>query len=249
MLDTLREAPARIARGWARTVARVEGTEGQKAQEAETRTSLGLMAQARAAPEMTPEQQIFLSQSEHGMRERLSVLLGIPHRTLAQEREKVAIEAWLTRDAPAPAPAIRPLFGAVPALGLLGGVRLWMILAAGWAVTGGALAVQTALKERIEDQRDAARSDLAQATRERDDWRERAGLYETAVADARATAEQTAQALNQERRRQAVAARRERERQRDVQNILAGSSSSEPPPWDERLRNDQPVQERPGAGD
>lgn len=235
MLDTLREAPARIARGWARTVARVEGTEGQKAQEAETRTSLGLMAQAAAAPEMTPEQQIFLSQSEHGMRERLSVLLGIPHRTLAQEREKVAIEQWLTRDAP-PQPAIRPLFGPTPALGLLGGVRLWMVLAGLWALTGGALAVQTALKERIEDQRDQAR-DLAEANaRAAASWQERAEQYAAAVIDARQAAQQTAEALNAERAARARYAARQRRLEHEIREVLA--NTGDPPAFS--LRNDEP---------
>ena len=105
--------------------------------------------------------------------------------------------------------------------------------------------MQTAIKERIEDQRDAAREDLALAVEQRDAWRERAGQYEAAVAAARETAEATAAALTQERRRQAAAARRERERQRAIQDVL--TRSPEPPAW--RLRDDEPVQEPTGPGD
>lgn len=241
----------RVRRGFERVVLRRRPvTDGHRDTARETGVMLGLMREASTA-ELSPDRQLFLSQSAVGMRARASVLLSIPNRSLVEERELAAINGWLAEEARRnePAPHIVPRSQPAPVLGFLGpvgaiaGVRLWMVLAAGWAVTGGALAVQTALKERIEDQRDMAREDLALAEQQRDAWRARAGEYEAAVAAARQTAEQTAQALNQERRRQAAAARRERERQRNVQDLLARSTQSEPPPWDERLRNDQPVQE------
>ena len=242
----------RVRRGFERTVLRRRPvTDGHRDTARETGVMLHLMREASTGPELTVERQLFLSQSAVGMRARASVLLSIPNRSLVEERELAAINGWLAEEAQRnePAPHIVPRTQPAPALGFLGpvgaiaGVRLWMVLAAGWAVTGGAVAIQTARLNNAKGDLAEARGDVALAQQERDAWRERAGQYAEAVADARETAEMTAQQLNQERRRQAAAARRERERQRNVQDLLARSTQSEPPPWDERLRNDQPVQE------
>lgn len=106
-----------LKRLWARLPwVRAPGTPGQIAQEEETTVSLGLMEAAANAPGgPTDEQRIFLSQSAVGMRNRVGVLLGIPHRTLPQERELHMIQRELARieGRAEPAPVQR--------LGLLGG--------------------------------------------------------------------------------------------------------------------------------
>lgn len=219
--------------------ARPEPTPGQIDQERETRVSLGLMAQAADAAEPTPEQQIFLSQSEHGMRERLSVLLGIPHRSLAQEREKVAIEQWLGRNNPTPEPTqIRGFLGPLAPAGLvLGGVRPWMLWTGAIAAVGVWGAYNDVRAGRLQNERNEARAELERAVAERDGWRERAEQYAAAVTDAREAAQQTAEALAAERRARARAAARERRRQREIQDVLA--NSPEPPAWS--LRDDESV--------
>lgn len=271
MLAQIREAEgqltlawARVRRGWSRTVAQARGYRyaGEQATHAEqlreTEVSLSLMA---TADPNDPDQLRMASDIEHGSENRLAVLLGKPRLTLEEKRERDAIQAALGMrrqafDAPpvivqreaAPAPmGLLGSLGGGPLTGILMSPLTWVAVA--FMVPGAWGMVQTARLNHAKHELTETRDDLAQAVRERNDWHDRASRYAQAVADARETAEQTAQALNQERRRQQAAARRERERNRDVQNILAGSGSADPPPWDERLRNDQPVQERPGSGD
>lgn len=224
-------------------------TPGQIDQERETSVSLGLMAQAASAgANMTSEQQIFLSQSEHGMRERLGVLLSIPHRSLAQEREKRAIEGWLS---PAPVLEATPQtirgFGAFATtaspLMAIGGIRLWMILAAGWALTGGWALIQMGLKERIEDQRDEARRVAAENHEAAERWEERAEHYRQGLVDAADIARAAADQLAVERAAVARREARERRRNREIANVLTGAA--EPPAW--RLRDDEPAAESGSA--
>lgn len=226
------------------------GTQGQQDQARETEVSLGLMAQAAAAgPDMAPEQQIFLSQSEHGMRERLGVLLGIPHRSLAQEREKLAIEGWLGRtnhpEIPDSSSPIRGLLGPVTAL------APWKLWAAGGlaalALGGwGVAIVQSNLKERVEDQRDEARADLAQSERNLVAAREVNDRLAQAVRDADEQSRLTAANLEAERRRSAALRARQMERAREAQDVLA---RNQPPAWDDRLRDLAPGADRDPAAD
>lgn len=214
--DAIFAARERVRGWWLRVFRRrAAGTQGQQDQARETEVSLGLMADAaRAGADMTPEQQIFLSQSEHGMRERLSVLLGIPHRTLAQEREKLAIEGWLApADQTAPNAPIRGFLAPVAAATWF---RPWMILAAGWALTAAFCAVQMGLKERVEDQRDEARADLAQTERALVAARETQARLADAVREADTQTRQTAETIEQERARR-LRAEREARRIRDAQ--------------------------------
>lgn len=249
---TIREfastALTRVRRGWERVVLRRRpATEGHRETARETGVMVGLMREARAAPEPTVDQQIFLSQSAVGMRARAAVLLSIPNRSLIEERELEVIHGWLAEEAARSAPQIVPrerpafaplgLLGTSPVAGLLMSPVVWV--AAAFAIPAAFGAVQTARLNHAKGELRETREDLADAIEQRDDWKERAERYAAAVTDARETAEQTAQALNQERRQRAAAARRERERQRNVQEILANSANSEPPPWDDRLRDDQ----------
>lgn len=234
---------------WAKLTARIqrrpESTPGQIDQERETAVSLGLMAEAAAAGgEMSDEQAIFLSAAKTGMRNRVAVLMGIPHRSLAQERELVMIERELARvegrDEPAAAPAIRSFMPARP--GFLAGLMpmLPYIAAAGLflSVTGwGGTLINGWRADRFEAQRDRARA-IAEHNHEAAlRWRERAEHYRQAVSDAAAVARQAATQLEAERAARARQAERERRRIRELQNVLTGSA--EPPAW--RLRDDEPA--------
>lgn len=214
---------------------RREGTPGQIDQERETAVSLGLMADAKAAgAEMTDEQAIFLSSSMEGMRNRISVLLGVPDRSLAQDRELVMIQRELARlegrsDAPVLVPREEAQTGPKRFLGAVAGLQLWHALAIGWAVTFGLLGVQSArlasakgdLTEALEvaeaNQRAAARWELA------------AEEYREGLVDAANVARQAADALQDEREEQARRAARERRRNREIANVL--TDSPEPPNW------------------
>jgi len=216
---------------------RPPSTEGHTETARETGVTLGIMAQAAAATEPTAEQQIFLGQSEVGLRNRLSVLLGIPNRSLAQEREKIAIEGWLTRgSAPAesvsaPRRFLGPLTAANPLAGVLMSPALWV--AAAFAIPAAGAAIQTArlhhAKADLAEARETAEHN-AQAVRE---WRDR---YTHDMADAIHTAQAAAQALDTERATRARQAAAERRRLRDLQNVLAHSDSA--PEW--RLRDPEP---------
>lgn len=228
-------------KGW--IARRPPSTEGHTETARETGVALGLMAQAADAVEPTPEQQIFLSQAEHGMRERLSMLLGIPHRSLAQEREKLAIEQWLSRKTPEngesvgntggviPRRFLGPLMAANPLAGVLMSPALWV--AAAFAIPAAGAAIQTArlhhAKADLAEARETAEHN-AQAVRE---WRDR---YTHDMADAIHTAQAAAQALDTERATRARQAAAERRRLRDLQNVLAHSDSA--PEW--RLRDPEP---------
>lgn len=221
-------------KGW--ITRRPASTEGHTETARETGVALGLMAQAADAAEPTPEQQIFLSQSEHGMRERLSRLLDIPHRSLAQEREKLAIEGWLARGAtqePVQAPRrfLGPLAAANPLAGVLMSPALWV--AAAFAIPAAGVAIQTArlhhAKHDLAEARETAEHN-AQAAHE---WRAR---YQHDMADAIHTAQAAAQALTNERAIRDRQAAAERRRLRDLQNVLAHSDSA--PEW--RLRDPEP---------
>lgn len=207
--------------------ARPDPTPGQIDQERETRVSLGLMAQAADALEPTPEQQIFLSQSEHGMRERLSVLLGIPHRSLAQEREKVAIEQWLGRNNPAPPPQtqVRGFLGPLAPAGLvLGGVRPWMLWTGAIAAVGVWGAYNDVRAGRLENQRNEARAELEATERSLAEARAIAQEATRAAQDAIQTSRATAATIEAERARRLRAEREARSIRNAMEQARAGNS-------------------------
>ena len=238
---TLRPALARFERGFRRMGAwaldplqrRRRVTEGQEVTAQETRTMLGLMAQANAAGgAMTDEQRLMLIQAAPGMRAREAVLLSIPNRSSVEEnelhmirREMAALEG---RDVQP-----RRLLPALPAVAGIA-VRPWML----WA---GALLISLTWglysdirAGRAELQRDEAER-LAVTNRERAEaWQERAENYRVALIDAAQVARHAADALEAERERQARAAARERRRNREIQDVLSGSPDA--PDW--RLRDD-----------
>ena len=243
----------RVRRGWERVVLRRRpATDGHRETARETGVMVGLMREARAAPEPTVDQQIFLSQSAVGMRARAAVLLSIPNRSLIEERELETINGWLAEEAARSAPPelqprtarfgrfqpqglLAPL-GASPVASLLMSPVVWV--AAAFAIPAAFGAVQTARLNHAKADLRETREDLALAQEQREAWRERAEQYAAAVTYARATAQQTAEALEAERRRVARAAARERRRNAEIAAVLAGG---EPPAWS--LRDDGGVQE------
>lgn len=130
-----------------------------------------------------------------------------------------------------------PVGGAASGLiGMFGGVRLWMVLAGGMALTTGAAAIQTArldhAKHDLTDARDTAIHNAEAAAQ----WQQRANAYATALGDAQHAAQTTAHTLESERAAVARARRREQQRVHDIQSVL---TNGEPPAW--RLRDDPPA--------
>ena len=186
----------------------------------ETQIALSMMA---TAPE---DQTRMASDLEHGAENRLTVLLEKPRLSVAEKRERDAIQAALQArrqsfDVDAPVPAVRGFLGP---MAVAGGVKLWMILAAGWALTGGFALIQMGLKERIEDQRDDARADLAMTERSLEAARETQERLADAVRAADAQTQQTAATIEQERAR-TRAAQREARRIRDAMDQVRDGGS------------------------
>lgn len=201
----------------------------------ERRVSLSMMAGADAA---NPDQQRMASEIEHDAEARLTVLLGKPQLTLEEKRERDAIQTALQQrragfgDAPV---IVARTGGWTPPRFLtpLAGVQLWHVLAVGWAVTFGLLGLQSArvasLKGDVREMAEVAADNQAAAAR----WQERAEEYREGLVDAANVARQAADALQDERERQARAAARERRRNREIANVITGAP--EPPDW--RLRD------------
>lgn len=132
--------------------------------------------------------------------------------------------------------ALGPVGGGVGILGLLGGVRPWMLWSGALASVFAWSGIQTARLNHAKADLNEARDAVETLEQQRDDWKERATQYAQAVTDAREIATQNAQQLEAERRRQARAAETERRRQRELQGVL--TNSGEPPAWS--LRDDEP---------
>lgn len=255
---------ARIRRGYARmwgwavsllTRTRAYRYDGEQAAHAEqlreTEIALSMMASATAEP----EQVRMASEIEDGAENRLAVLLSRPRLTLAEKRERDAIQAALAarRQGFDPIPAPQPLFAARPRLGFLGAIPAmgsWQVWAAVGAFTmaGWGWGIWQSRELRIEraERREAVRvaNENADAARQ---WR---AQYEAAHADVIAAQQQaaaTSQNLEAERRRTRASRRRDQERERAIQNVII---HDEPPPLDSLLRHhgaDEGAQ--PGGGD
>lgn len=227
-----------------RTIPRGYRYEGEKAahedQLRETQVSLSLMASATGE-----EQARMATDIEHGAEERLGVLLNKPRLSIAEKRERDAIQSALAARRQAfDAPVIvqRETPQALPArfLGAVGGIQLWQVLAGVIIVLLGGLGVQTARLENAKANEAEARRVATSNARAAAEWEERAELYSQAVTDAREAARQSAADLERERAARARAAAAERRRQRDIQNVLA--NSPEPPSWSLRDPGSDPSQ-------
>lgn len=200
----------------------------------ETEVSLSLMATADASPEQTR----MATDIEHGMEARLAVLLNTARLSLAEKRERDAIQAALqTRRAAFDAPAaIAPLAAPIASGGLLAragglfaGWRVWALAAAvtlsGWGMNWATGQRLVNAKRDLTD----ARGDLREAVSERDGWKKRYMEAHAQVIAAREQAAATAEAITAERQRVTQAAARERRRQRAIQDVIRGAP--EPPDW------------------
>lgn len=229
---------------FARVVPRAYRFEGEKEahedQLRETEVSLSLMASATGE-----EQARMATDIEHGAEERLTVLLDKPRLSIAEKRERDAIQAALAarRQAFDAGPVLAPREGpTLPArfLGAAAGIQLWQVLAGVILVLLAGLGVQTARLESAKaDLKETQRLATSNA-RAAAEWEERAELYEQALGDAREAARQAAADLERQRAIAARAARAEQRRQRDIQNVLA--NSPEPPAWSLRDPGTDPSQ-------
>ena len=251
---TLAPALARLERGfrrmWGWCWARVNGArayrfDGEEAIHSDNlrqrRVSLSLMAAADAGDQT---QTRMASEIENDAEDRLAVLLSSPRLSLAEKRERDAIQAALAarRQEFGPEPQLvrreqqwRPQ-GFLAATALMGGVRLWMIFGGLAALMGLGAGVQTWRLNHAKADLAEARSVAEQNAHAAAAWRERADEYRQGLVDAANVARQAADALEGERARQARAAARERRRQREIQDILAGGADA--PDW--RLRDTEP---------
>ena len=220
---------------------------------------LGVMADAASSPAMSDEQRIMLSQSLTGMRMRTDVLLRIPNRSLAEERELQMITRETAklegRPQPAPTgfdrmwsqtPAPRPLaaLGAAnPLAAILMSPTTW--LAGAFLVPAAFAGVQTMRLNNAKDDLADVRGQLSEAVAERDQWRADYEEASRAVVEASQQAQQTTETIERERARVAAARRRERELSRDIQERVRNVGAA--PDWS--LRDAGPIPLGPGASD
>ncbi len=234
---TMHPVPARLIRGARRTGAfvwrkvrdplgrRRHVTEGQEVTAQETRTMLGLMADANAAgASMTDEQRLMLIQAAPGMRAREAVLLGIPNRSTVEENELHMIRREMAALEGRPVVQPQRFLPAIPAVAGFA-VRPWML----W---GGALAAvalwggyNDVRAGRAENQRDEARADLE---RVRDDLAVTMTLNQRlsqTVAAAGRDAAETAATFEAERARRLAAEREARRIRNEMERARAGAGS------------------------
>lgn len=100
--------------------------------------------------------------------------------------------------------------------------------------------------DRLEDQRDEARRNLAAAVEERDGWRAAYQREAEAVINAQHQAARTAETLRIERQASRAAVARERRRAREQSQVLTGGP---PPNWDDSLRDAGPLSEPASPSD
>jgi len=242
---TLRPALARLERGfkrlWGRAVALATGArpyrydgeqEAHADQLRETRVSLAMMASADAG---NPDQVRMASDIEDGAEQRLVVLLGKPRLSRAEKHERDAIQAAIsTRRQGFVAPTAPRRFFAAPAALAIGGVRPWMIWTGLVSVLALLLGFQSVRVGSLKVDLREAHEQTQAAEEAAQSWRERSEEYAQAVTDARQVAQQTADALDAERRARQRAAAADRRRQREIQDVLTNSPDA--PSWS--LRDD-----------
>ncbi len=234
---TMHPVPARLIRGARRTGAfvwrkvrdplgrRRHVTEGQEVTAQETRTMLGLMADANAAgASMTDEQRLMLIQAAPGMRAREAVLLGIPNRSTVEENELHMIRREMAALEGRPVVQPQRFLPAIPAVAGFA-VRPWML----W---GGALAAvalwggyNDVRAGRAENQRDEAEANLARAERTLAATTTERDLLADAVASADAQTQRTAETIEAERARRLAAEREARRIRNEMERARAGAGS------------------------
>lgn len=264
---TLHPALARLERGfrrmWGWCVAKAKDplgrrravTEGQQVTAQETGTMLGIMADAAAAgDDMTDEQRLLLIQAAPGMRAREAVLLSIPNRSSVEENELHMIRREMARIEGRDRPRLerrtdggwRPQRFASAAAGIVPLLPYIAIAGVFLSLTGWGSSVWNGWRadrlenrvERLTAERDApCTQDEIEGRTSRQACRTLGQAYD-ALEEAGQIARAHAAALEAERAEQARFAARERRRQREIQNVLTGSS--EPPAWGLRDSGDAP---------
>lgn len=243
---TLRPALARLERGfrrmWGWLVAKVRGArsyrydgeqEAHAQQLRETEISLSLMTGADAA---NPDQMRMASDIEEGAENRLSVLLGKPRLTIAEKRERDAIQAALAArrqsfdlpphlertDAPARPAGFMGAVAANPLAAMLMSPVTWVAVA--FAVPAAWGGLQKARGDRLEAQRNEARAELAATERELTAAAAERDLLADAVNQAMQQSAQAAETIEAERARR-LRAEREARRIRDaMEQARAGNA-------------------------
>jgi hypothetical protein len=191
-----------------------------------------MMASADAG---NPDQVRMASDIEDGAEQRLVVLLGKPRLSRAEKHERDAIQAAISaRRQGFAAPAAPRRFFADPAVLALGGVRPWMIWTGLVSVLALLLGFQSVRVGSLKVDLREAHEQTQAAEEAAQSWRERSEAYAQAVTDARQVAQQTADALDAERRARQRAAAADRRRQREIQDVLTNSPDA--PSWS--LRDD-----------
>lgn len=232
---TLRPALARFERGFRRmgrwTAARVSGArsyrfEGEQEAHADrarqTEISLGLMASAST----DPEQIRMASEIEHDAEERLTVLLGKARLTMEEKGERdsiqVAISARRQGLAGAPVAAPRRFLGplaASPVLAILLSPYTWLVALGAFCV------LQMGLKERVENQRDEARRELAEVEESLDALVILNDRLQRDINNANRSAAQTAETIEAERARRLEAERVARRIRNEMERARAGAGA------------------------
>lgn len=232
---TLRPALARLKRGflrlWDWTRAKVTGArsyryEGEKEAHAqqlrETEISLSLMANADPA---NPDQVRMASDIEDGAEKRLTVLLGRAQLSLAEKRERDAIQLAISQRrqgfAGAAAPRPRGFLGPLAAASV---VQPWMLWTGAIVLLLGGLGIQTGRVDSLKADLREARAEIATAERNLAGARTERDLLREHAQAADQNALTTAQNLEAERTRRL---RTDRELRR-AQNAIDSASSDAP---------------------
>ena len=206
-------------------------------QAAQTNVSLGLMAAAAQRTDSDSLRQAL--QTEHTLRQRLAVLEenrrergltmeeGWERASIIRGLEEIGTPATLETHGS----RRMALFGPVgQARGFLGPMAPWLALVRPWMIWTAALALalgwgglQSALKERVENQRDEARAALQTAERNLVEAREAAAQLAGTVNEANQDNAETAALLERERHLRRAAEQRARRIERAMEQARAGS--------------------------
>lgn len=259
---TLAPALARLERGfrrmWGWCIAKVRGArayrfDGEEAAHEDNlrqrRVSLSMMAAADAGDQT---QTRMASEIENDAEDRLAVLLSSPRLSLAEKRERDAIQSALAarRQGFGPEPQLvrreqqwRPQ-GFLAATALMGGVRLWMIFGGLAALMGLGAGVQTWRIDRLKEDLQEQRAENAMLERTLEGTRVERDLLAQRSQAADQQARQTAETYEAERARRL---RTERELGR-VRNAISAASTDAPIDYGfDGVRRDEPPASSPSG--
>jgi len=255
MLNTLE----RIERGGQRLVSSLPGLEQwqrerRAAREARAEGGTALFAVALDSP----EGDIQASHQRSAWTAQIKLIEQAEHRNRSQElllrqlrRNVRDLDEAEARRHPTPEnmagrrlAAFGPVGAPLGLIGMLGGVRLWMVLASGMALTTGAAAIQTARLNHAKHDLTDAQRDLRTAVHNRDEWQHAYTRQGELLESARRDSAATSANLHRLEQLRAASAAAERRRQHDIENIRHGIGD----PPDLGLRDDaRAVQSAPAT--